>query len=157
LAKLTKINLILLHSNFWPDDDAKKHDRNRVIDIVKKRKDFFINEAIPNLFFENNLIACQHISHQLIDSALKIPSKEISATTKGMRDRLDNTHILIDQNVHIIQGEFDHVIPLKLMESKLLNLNNYTVIKNCGHMSIWEKTEQLLAIINLIVSNSTKV
>ena len=147
LAKLTTINLALLHSNFWADDAAKKNDRNRVIDIVKKRKDFFIQEAIPNLFFSNILSTCEPIIYLLIDCALKIPSSEICAATRGLRDRLDNTHLLNKQNIHIIQGEYDNVIPLKKLQSELPPEQNYELIKNCGHMSVWEKKEELVDLL----------
>jgi alpha-beta hydrolase superfamily lysophospholipase len=77
LAKLTQINLTLLHSNFWADSLEKKIDRDRVVDIVKNKKEFFISEAIPNLFYLKNRELCCPIIKNLIISANNIPENEI--------------------------------------------------------------------------------
>ncbi|MGB1453669.1 MAG: alpha/beta fold hydrolase, partial [Crocinitomicaceae bacterium] len=42
--------VILLNSNYWSDSESKKKDRDRVCKIAFKAKDYFLNEAIPNLF-----------------------------------------------------------------------------------------------------------
>jgi pimeloyl-ACP methyl ester carboxylesterase len=150
LAKLIEIKLVLIHSNFWADNSEKKHDRDRVIELVKDKKEYFIKIAIPNLFHEKNAINCYKPISVLIEKANKLPVSEICAATRGLKNRIDNSTLLIEQNIHIIQGEYDSTIPLKLMESKLKSKapsQKIHTIKNCGHMSIWEKPKELFSII----------
>ena len=47
--------LVLLNSYFWCDNEQKKIDRLRVVKIVLKAKNIFVNEAIPNLFWKLEL------------------------------------------------------------------------------------------------------
>jgi pimeloyl-ACP methyl ester carboxylesterase len=150
LLKMLPIQLTLVHSNFWADDEEKKISRNRVVDVVKTKKTFFINEAIPNLFWKNNILKCKRDIGRLIKKASSIPSKQIISATKGMRDRQDNSLLLKKHKVKIIQGEFDPIIPKDLMLNHLNNLNVKLpchVIKNVGHMSIWENPKKLISMV----------
>jgi pimeloyl-ACP methyl ester carboxylesterase len=156
LLKLMPIKLTLVHSNFWADDDQKKQDRNRVIELVKTKKHFFIQQAIPNLFYTKNIIKCQDIIHQLKQKAYQTPALQIIAATKGMRDRADHTKVLQKHNVSIIQGQFDPVIPEQTMLKQLSTINKkqpYYTINNVGHMSIWEAPESLIKIIENILKH----
>jgi len=157
LLKLMPINLTLIHSNFWADDDDKKVDRNRVVEVVKTKKQFFIQEAIPHLFYTKNTQKCQKDIFQIILKANKIPNKEIIAATKGMRDRQDNSLLVTSHKINIIQGEFDPIIPLQLMQKKCLDLKtkpNLYILKNVGHMSIWEAPTALIKVLSDITLNS---
>ncbi len=152
LLKLTPINLTLVHSNFWSDDKEKKENRNRVIEVVQTKKSFFINEAIPNLFWKNNMSKCKKDIDRLVKKASNIPSKQIISATKGMRDRKDNSNLI--KSVKIIQGEFDPIIPQQMMRDNLSHLNINVpcyIIKNVGHMSIWENPKQLLSVIKGLI------
>lgn len=44
-------HVVLFHSNPWSDSLDKQQDRERVAKLVKTKKEFFISEAIPNLFY----------------------------------------------------------------------------------------------------------
>ncbi len=114
---------------------------------MNKRKEFFIQEAIPNLFYTPNKEACKPQIELLIDSANSMSSECISAATRGMRDRLDNKEVVLEKNVVIIQGEFDPIISLSQMQKNLNERVEFHVIRNCGHMSIWEKRPELTQII----------
>ena len=154
LLKLTPIKLTLVHSNFWADSPEKQKDRNRVIDIVKTKKSFFINEAIPNLFYRKNIKRCEKDIQQLIKKASTIPAQQIISATKGMRDRLDNLSLLKRHHINIIQGQHDPIIPENAIRNHLNGLKkdkNYYTIKNVGHMSIWEDKKQLMTVIKQII------
>lgn len=154
LLKLMPINLTLVHSNFWADDEEKKKSRDRVVDVVKTKKSFFINEAIPNLFWKNNIPECKNDINKLINKASTIPSKQIVSATKGMRDRLDNSNLLKLYPIKIIQGEFDPIIPVSAMHDNLIKTKTnlpFLTIKNVGHMSIWEDPVQLVEVMKGIV------
>jgi pimeloyl-ACP methyl ester carboxylesterase len=150
LSKLRDIQLVLLHSNFWEDPESKKNDRNRVIEIVKQNKELFIREAIPGLFAPRNLESCKDNIKDLIQKAKQIPAGEIAAVTAGMRDRSANYQMVDQGNVSIIHGDLDPIILTTTLLDELGNLDSLPQviqIENCGHMSIWEAPEALLAAI----------
>lgn len=147
LLKMTPIQLTLVHSNFWEDAPTKKEDRNRVIEILKKNKNRFIREAIPNLFAPENREKNQTQITTLIEQACQIPASEIQASTAGMRDRNDNSMLLETNMIAIIHGENDPIIPTEKLVVALNEISNPSpcfLIKDCGHMSIWEAPETLI-------------
>ena len=134
--------LILLNSHPWKDSDSKKHERNRVIDVVKKNKELFIKTAIPNLYRlpneqKNNI-------QEGIDIALKMDNISIINSLKAMRDRKDQSSMLekITQQCLVVQGEFDHLIPAKKMKAITTQLNNkFSLVTGAGHMAHHESSE----------------
>ena len=150
LAKMTDINLVMIHSNFWDDSVQQKSDRDRVVDLVQDRKPFFCKVAIPNLFYPNNRKACEGIINDLIDQAIDIPTAEICAATLGLKTRFVNHDVVNYQNVTIIQGEFDTIMTLDEMNSQIethFPTQTIHLIKSCGHMSIWEKPNELMRLV----------
>lgn len=147
LLKFRSIRLTLVHSNLWADSEQKQLDRDRVIEIVKKNKGYFLREAIPHLFAPENREPCSDVIAQLIAEAEKIPVHEIQASTAGMRDRLPNEQLLDTHQITIIHGEKDPIIStegiVKLLEERP-HQPALVIIKNCGHMSIWERPEALI-------------
>lgn len=141
LAKKPKI--ILLNSNFWADSEAKKLDRNRVIEVVNSAKSFFIKEVIPGLFGDPMLH--KHAVDELIQEALEMSSKSIADASAAMRDRNDYSNADFVSELCIIQGEFDRLIPLDVMEN-LQKTHNFqlNVISKAGHMAHIENTEECM-------------
>jgi pimeloyl-ACP methyl ester carboxylesterase len=140
----------LLNSNFWSDSEEKKKDRTRVVDIVYKNKNIFINEAIPRLFY--NHLNFQNEIAALIYDAKMMSSEAIAFASIAMRDREDNTHLINGFNsvqIYIIQGDQDKTTPLELMNERLIDKEMLTVITNSGHMSHIEHSEQ---VFNILVS-----
>jgi pimeloyl-ACP methyl ester carboxylesterase len=155
LAKITDVKLVMIHSNFWEDGVQQKTDRDRVVELVQDRKDFFCKVAIPNLFYPNNRKSCEDIINDLIDQAIQIPTNEICATTLGLKTRSTNYDVIKNQDVSIIQGEFDTIMMLDEMNIQIkTHFPSQTIklIKDCGHMSIWEKSDELLAIVKEIIT-----
>ncbi len=138
----SKGKICLMHSNFWEDDENKKQDRNRVIEIVKTQKDFFIKEAIPNLFLEK-FRKTQFVDN-LIQEALKINSEAIIFHTKAMRDRKSNIDYIIQnrEKVLIIQGKEDKIVLAKKMAIYNESLN-IQLIESAGHMGHFEQTHKI--------------
>lgn len=150
LAKMINLKLVLIHSNFWSDSKEQQSDRDRVVELVQDKKDFFIKVAIPNLFYPNNKTECTAVITDLIQKANTIPTAEICSATLGLKTRSVNHHVLKTQSVDIIQGQYDTIMTLEQMNKKFESFNikqDIHLIKDCGHMSIWEKPEELLNII----------
>ena len=154
LAKLIDLKLIMIHSNFWADSPNQREDRDRVVELVQDKKGFFIKVAIPNLFYQNNKMDCYKVITELIDKANQIPTKEICSATLGLKTRHSNYEIIKQQDVIIIQGEFDSIMTLDQMiteTNRTKPKQKIHLIKNCGHMSIWEKPKELLNIIQQFI------
>lgn len=150
--ELAKINssiskVILLNSNFWKDSIEKQNDRNRVVEIIKKAKEKFIQEAIPNLFSkpENHLDQI----NEIIQEAKSFTLEGISFATKAMRDREDNSAWvnMYPNKVHVIQGELDKTAPLEVMLEKLPKKAGFSLIQNAGHMTHIEASNEVLKIL----------
>lgn len=155
LAKMTKIRLTLIHSNFWADSLQQKDDRDRVVELVEDKKEFFIKVAIPNLFYKETRKNHLPVIKDVIEKANKIPKTEICAGTLGLKTRHENYDVMNNQNINIIQGEFDTIMTLSDMETELKKLSKrqeVSIIKNCGHMGIWEQTNELSELIHEIIS-----
>jgi pimeloyl-ACP methyl ester carboxylesterase len=154
LLKLRPIQLTLVHSNFWDDPFEKKQDRDRVVTIVEQNKMRLINEAIPNLFATKNRAQCEKNILDLIENAEQIPSNEIIASTKGMRDRMHNGELLNQFNIKIIHGSLDTVVKTAKLNDEVANLTQLPKIQtipDAGHMSIWEKPTALIQCLKNVV------
>jgi pimeloyl-ACP methyl ester carboxylesterase len=132
--------LILLHSNFWEDDEQKKIDRQRVADIVIKNKNFFLNEALPALFLNPK----KHFTviNNLLTIAKKMKAKDIVSASIAMQQRKNHKKTLtqFSDKIFIIQGEKDKLVPLIKMKEMTLNLKNkMVIIPGVGHMGQHEK------------------
>ena len=139
-AKVDKC--VLMNSNFWNDSEAKKADRLRVVDIVRKNKKLFISAALPGLFaypenFPNEL-------KELIAEANKMSSESIVAITHAMRNRSDFSEQMKswEEKIAIIQGELDNSTTLADMNSKVQN-QKMLMLPDCGHMSHFEWPEKV--------------
>ena len=145
--------LILLNSNFWKDSTKKIEDRVRVASVVKRNKNFFLYESIPNLFYDPERFNSEVKS--LIEEARKIDSNVIAEYSLAMSQREDNSEFvdLNAANILVVQGEFDNIIPFELMRGKLVNLACKSIVLNgCGHMSQIESPGEVVQSIKLFLN-----
>lgn len=153
LKKLMSCQLILLHSNFWADNEHKKKDRDRVIDLVQTKKNQFIQEAIPNLFFKENVKDLEAEIYMVVKEAQNTTLQGVIEATKAMRDRPANYDVLMPDDV-IIHGDQDPIIATSVLEKELEKLKANPIIytlDECGHMSTWEQPEALNITLNSIL------
>ena len=145
LARMGHIEtLVLLNSNFWEDSVQKKKDRDRVVNIVQKSKDLFIQEGIKGLFasptnYENEI-------NTLINWAKAISIEGIVYATQAMKNRRNQLKVCVELGAKllVIQGEKDQSTPLQLISELLPKENQLFVISGIGHMSYIESPELVL-------------
>ena len=128
------------------DSDQKKIDRSRVVDIVEKNKSLFIRTAIPNLFLEQEKFRTE--INLLIQQAEKMSVKAIQLATIAMRNR-DSLKLFFEnnlENIHIIYGELDRLVPLKRLKEELNYPTNISVIDKGGHMCHLEKKNEVVSL-----------
>lgn len=151
--RLNKI--VLLHSHPFPDKEEKKKDRTRVANIVDYNKALFIKEAIPGLFYEAQKY--QPIIEQLILDALEMKKTDIMHTIYAMRDRESSATMfpLLNEKLHVIQGEFDSLIDAKMMQEICSKSNaHFHLIPNIGHMGQWEATSIVSELLKSILNEA---
>ncbi|MBC9812067.1 alpha/beta hydrolase [Crocinitomicaceae bacterium CZZ-1] len=152
LEKTTRVRKVtLLNSNFWTDSDQKKKDRTRVADILLKSKNLFVSEAIPNLFL--NPEQHKETIDALIQEAKTGTAEWYAYASLAMRERRDFTSFLREhpEKVEIIQGDQDALIPLSAMEERCFGWKTIHVVKNSGHMSLFEQPGEVLSLLNTIL------
>lgn len=140
--------LVLLNSNFWNDSTEKRKDRERIARIVRRNKDIFIYEAIPNLFLDP--ISNNNSVKSLIEEAQQMNSEAIASASIAMSTREDHTELVRQHRneVLVLQGEHDNIVSLDDMESAMNGVNcGYKVLENCSHMAHIERPNEVSEIL----------
>ena len=150
--KLESCNfLVLLNSNFWCDNEQKKIDRLRVVKIVLKAKNIFVNEAIPNLFWKPELhkIAIKNLQAE----AHKMSAEAIAYATLAMRDRKDfSKEINQNQSDYVlIHGALDKLVLSSELKNSAISRKQLHIISNAGHMSHIENSEEIMEVLSKIL------
>lgn len=147
--------VVLVHSNFWSDSDLKKKERDQVIQIVQKKKAVFISQSIPHLFYKKNKEKCQENINWLVAKACELPTEEIIAATRGLRDREENYDAMEVFPVEMIHGDNDPIIPNSRLMDELAKLKRQVKVyemPETGHMSIWENPDELIQIMKMTLN-----
>ncbi len=147
--------LVLLNSNFWTDSDIKKTERTRVADILLKSKNRFISEAIPNLFLNPGNYHPE--IEKLVTEAQSGVAEWYAYASIAMRERADFSEYLKEnpEQVGIIHGEKDALIPTELLDEKTLGWKDYHLIKDSGHMSLFEKPRQVMSLLQRMLNQTS--
>lgn len=134
--------LVLYFSSASADDDEKKRNRTRTIDVVKHSPHLFVSNSIPFLFSDKNKVKYAKSIAILVKRASKMSRQSIIAALEGMRDRQDREIVLkfAPFPVKFVVGDIDPVLPVKdlIRQSKLPRLNSITVLKDTAHMGFIE-------------------
>ena len=140
--------LLLFHSTTYEDNDAKKLSRMKVAEFIQEwGVSKYLETATPNLFGDafkkSNPAAIQNV----IDSGLDISQEAMIQFVFAMRNRKAMTHLLQQSNLPIwmIAGDADLAVPIQdsLEQIKLLPSSNSLVLKDVGHMGMFEATDQV--------------
>jgi len=134
--------VILLNSNYWADSKTKQNDRDRVSKIAYKAKDYFLTEAIPNLFSDRK----KHIREiqQLTEEAKGISSEAISYASLAMKNRKDFTALLNQEEFIILHGILDNFVKVSQYNLELIGESHFYEIPEAGHMSHIENSKAVI-------------
>ncbi len=148
LAELNPDNikgLVMFHSSARADDAQKKHDRDRVIRIVKMSPELFIGEAVPNLFNLEQKPNKRGIAIYK-KMALSISKQAIIAALEGMKNRVDREIVLKFSPFPVLFfiGEKDNILESNelLEQSELPEKGSHLFLKNVGHMGFFEAKKE---------------
>ena len=137
--------VVLLNSNYWGDSPKKQKDRERVSEIAYASKNYFLNEAIPNLF--SNPEKYKGEIRQLISEAKNMCSEAISYASIAMKNRRNMNEIINDKDYLIIHGGLDKHIQQNNFDLEIIGKSNFQEIKGAGHMCHIEKPGQVIDVI----------
>lgn len=138
--------IVMVHSTAVADTEDKKVQRKKVISLIEKGgKESFIRQMIPNLFSGTN--SKMLYLNSTVELALKTPPASIIAFYNAMINRPDRRSKLNNNDLAVawVIGEDDLIIPKNsiIQQTTLTNVNFVYVYKDCGHMSMMEKSGAL--------------
>jgi len=140
--------LLLFHSTTYEDNDAKKLSRMKVAEFIQEwGVSKYLETATPNLFGDVFKKSNPGVIQNVIDSGLDISQEAMIQFIFAMRNRKAMTHLLQQSNLPIwmIAGDADLAVPIQdsLEQIKLLPSSNSLVLKDVGHMGMFEATDQV--------------
>ncbi|WP_378179999.1 alpha/beta fold hydrolase [Aquimarina sp. SS2-1] len=148
--------LVLLNSTSFPDNEERKINRSRAIDIVKKNPNAYTSMAIANLFAEENQTKYRDQIETIKNEASKTPLQGIISALEGMKIRKDRSSVLLKfkKPKIILSGEKDPVLSYQqnIEESKLCE--TCLVSFDGGHMSYIENREEFLESLQKFLTKS---
>lgn len=134
--------VILLNSNYWADSKTKQKDRDRISKIAYKAKDYFLLEAIPNLFSDRKKYSKE--IQQLIEEAKGISSESIAYASLAMKNRKDQTALLNQEDFIILHGILDNLVQIGQYNLNLIGGSHFYEIPEAGHMSHIENSVKVI-------------
>ncbi|MGG1675382.1 alpha/beta fold hydrolase [Neobacillus sp. NRS-1170] len=144
----------LVHSTAFPDSDEAKKGRDANAEKIKHEGiQPLIEGLIPKLF------SADHQNETYVETAKKIgfatPPQGAIGTLIAMKDRPDRNKVLETTNlpVLLIAGEHDQIIPAEKTFSVKKATIRQSVIKNAGHMSMYEEPKELISDMKLFLSS----
>lgn len=152
------ISYVLFHSTCFADNDEKKINRDREIEMVRQgKKDLIVNINIPRAFADFNLKRMNNLVERAKAIAMKTKDDGIVAALKGMKMRADRSLLLVAGGIPLmfIAGRKDNYIP-QTITSRMKSLakdSTLLILEKSGHMGfIEEKEKSLEALISFLRS-----
>ena len=139
--------VLMLNSNYWSDSPTKKKDRERVSKIAFKAKNYFIQEAIPNLFSDQQKYKVE--IQELIQDAQKMTPEAISYASLAMKNRQDKTNELNFDDLIFIHGALDSLVDKSMLDLEIIKSAHFHEISNAGHMSYIENHGEVIDVLKL--------
>lgn len=136
---------VMLHASVAPDDDTKRENRVRQIEVVEKNRKELLTNMIPNRFAEHNRRELAETIEEFKEIVAITENEGIKAILRGMNSRQDLTTKLQESEVPLmlIFGRHDDYISIERAEESISTLPKAEVIwlENSGHMGFIEEPE----------------
>lgn len=147
----------LFHSTALADDEAKKHQRNQMIALLRTYGTAsFLKNTAPNLFGGRYKSLHTEKVQEHINFFSKLPEGALIAGMNAMRDRSDQTEVLKDAKfpVLMILGMEDNFAPFESgMELSTLPGQCYPfILAEAGHMGMVERPDATARMIRWYMS-----
>jgi pimeloyl-ACP methyl ester carboxylesterase len=151
--------LLLFHSTTYEDNEAKKLSRMKVAEFIQEwGVSKYLETATPNLFGDAFKKTNPGTIQDVIESGLGISQEAMIQFLFAMRNRKAMTHLLHQNTIPVwmIAGEADLAVTIQdsLEQIKLLPSSNSLVLKNVGHMGMFEATDQVKEFIHQCIQSA---
>lgn len=147
----------LFHSTAYADDEAKKHQRNQMIDLLRTYgTESFIKNTAANLFGDRYKELYPERIREHISYFGKLPADALIAGITAMRNRPDRTAVLTNMPfpVLLIIGMQDKLIPFEsvISLSEFPKKSYPLILSEAGHMGMVERPDATARMINWYMS-----
>lgn len=137
-----------VHSTAFADNEDKKNTRKKAIKLIDEFGVYsFLKNTTPNLFSDTYKKEHPERVSAFIKQGRKFSKEALVQYYTAMMNRPDRTHVLKASKVPVlfVIGSEDTAAPLNdlLKQVHLPSISFIHVIESAGHMSMWEKTEEL--------------
>lgn len=138
----------LIHSTAFADNDEKKENRKRSIEMIETYGGFaFLKNVIPTYFTKMYCEKKSNIINELVAKSNSFNSKVLQQFYFAMMNRPDRTNVLSMSNVPVlfIIGTEDIAAPMQdvLKQVHLPKVSEFYILENVSHMSMLEATDNL--------------
>ncbi len=142
----------LFHSSALADPDAKKHQRNQMIDLLRTHgTEAFVKHTTANLFGDRFKEVSPHKIREHSRRYGQLSSEALAVGMEAMRDRPDRTEVLrqLPFPVLFVIGMQDQLVPFeKVMEQVRLPRQGYPfILAEAGHMGMVERPDATARIL----------
>lgn len=138
----------LVHSTAFPDsEEAKKGRIATIVKVTNSGIHSLIDGLVPKLFATDNLKKNASDVNVAKEIGYLTSSEGAIGTLKAIKDRPDRNHVLENTPlpVLLLAGEKDQIIPYKQTFSVTKDNITHSLLKDTGHMSMYEAPEQLIS------------
>ncbi len=136
------VGLGLFHSMALEDGEEAKANRERTIALIRKSKNSFLNQFIPNLFAPHHIDAFDAEIRTMKETAARVPAEALIACMAGMKLRPDRTHVFRNLKVPVlfILGKHDSRMPVEriIPQTQMPEISFILILGNSGHMGFYE-------------------
>lgn len=154
-------SLLLMHSTAVDDNEQKKQNRNRTIEVVRQDYTILLNEFYRNLFYEANRERfAGEIEYIRRNAGEYITAETIIRSLEGMRDRPSMIDMLKNRKFKLryMIGRHDPLFVASELIAQALDVDaDCDVLEMSGHMGYIEEKEKCLSLITSFVESSESV
>jgi pimeloyl-ACP methyl ester carboxylesterase len=148
----------LVHSSVFADDDAKKEARAKnMVFIANNGTEAFIKQSTPNLFAPTFVDEHKLWLQNYIQSLYYMAPQVLINYTESMKNRADSADWIKETAIPILYiiGDADKAIPFEksMQQCHLPNISYIHILKNVGHMGMFEANKCFNQYINAFVLN----
>ena len=146
----------LFHSTPFADNEEKKANRDREINLIREgKKEMIYNVNIPKMFADDNLDEFEREINYAKEIAKNTPDEGIIALLNGMKERPERVELIKNTQVPflLVLGKKDNYIPYDIVSEKIGIPRNLTklILEKSGHIGfIEEKEKAVLGMIRFI-------
>lgn len=146
----------LFHSAPFSDNEEKKANRDREIELVRQgKKELVVNTSVPKVFANDNLEILSHELERFKGIARQTPEDGIIAILEGMKARPDRSYVVKNFPGPFlwIFGRKDNHISYDAIKEKI-NLGaqgQIVMLENSGHIGFLEEPEKSLELVKSFI------